>query len=164
MTLDRPIVQTYVEIKYIKPDEYLYAKILDEILEEIRQTMYDEIGVRDDITGRATYSISSRGTYFKIWIEQYINTLSEFNANVVVQQIMERALKLGHEKLILETVAEYENLNGEILITCPKCKGSGEPTNSYVQGSMVCDQCNGNCYAFTSEPSLKIIPLAPKGF
>ena len=164
MTLDRPIVQTYVEIRYEKPDNVLYVKILDEILKEIRETMFDEIGVRDDITGRATYSISSRGTYFKIWIEQYINTIGEFNANEVVQQIMERALNLGHETLILETVAEYENLNGEILITCPKCKGLGEPTSPYVQGSLVCDQCDGKCYAFTSDPTLKIIPLAPKGF
>lgn len=161
MTLNRPIVQTYVEIRYLKPERMLYAKILDEILKEIRDTLYDEIGIQDDITGRATYSISARGTLFKIYIEQYINTLDVFNANDVVQAIMERVLKLEHKTLILETVIEYENLNGTILVKCPRCNGSGSVAYGY--NDVDCPDCNGWGETTSNDPELKIIPLAMKG-
>jgi len=160
MTIDKPIVQTYAEFRYTKQGSILEIKYLDEALVIVRDTIYENIGVREDVSGRATYSISSKGVYLKVWIEQYMNTINEFNANEIIQQIMENIIKAGIENIELESVFEYENLNGEILITCPKCTGTGIIHRVDTED---CPQCEGWGITFSNDPKLKIVPLVVKG-
>jgi len=160
MTIDKPIVQTYAEFRYTKQGQYLEVQYLDEAIQVIRETIYETIGVREDVTGRSTYSISARGVLLKVWVEQYMNTIGDFNANEVVQKIMENILKAGIENVELESVFEYENLNGEILITCPKCTGSGIVHRVNTED---CPQCEGWGIAFSNDPKIKIVPLVVKG-
>lgn len=160
MTIDKPIVQTYAELRYTKEGSILEIKYLEEALVIIRNTIYESIGVREDVSGRATYSISAKGVYLKIWIEQYMNTISDFNANEVIQLIMENIVKADISNVKLESVFEYENLNGEILITCPKCLGTGIVHRVHEED---CPQCEGWGIAFSNDPKLRITPLATKG-
>jgi len=160
MTIDRPIVQTYAEFRYTKQGQYLEVKYLDEAVQIARDVIYKSIGVREDVTGRATYSISAKGTIVKVWIEQYMNTISEFNANEVIQKIMEKIVELEISDIELESVYEYENLNGEILITCPKCTGTGIVHRVNTED---CPQCEGWGITFSNDPKLKITPLVSKG-
>jgi hypothetical protein len=160
MTLDKPIVQTYAEFRYTKNGSTIEVKYLDEVVQIARDTMYESIGIREDISGRATYSISSKGVYIKVWVEQYMNTLNEFNANDTIQLIMENIVKAEINNVELESVFEYENLNGEILITCPKCKGFGVVQRIYEED---CPQCEGWGITFSNDPTLKITPIAVKG-
>lgn len=163
MTIDMPIVQTYVEIKYIKPGSTIEVAILSEIVEVTRNTLYEQIGIRDDISGRATYSIGSKGVYVKIWIDQYMNTLNSFNANSAVQAIMANLVDSGYgDLLFLESVVEYENLNGEILVPCPDCKGTGQIAGQLDAGD--CWGCEGYAITFTNDPKVKIVPMATRGF
>jgi rubrerythrin len=160
MILDKPIVQTYAEFRYTKEGSILEVRYLDEVVQIARDTMYENIGVRDDVSGRATYSISAKGVYLKVWIEQYMNTINDFNANEVIQQIMENIVKAEIKNIELESVFEYENLNGEILITCPKCSGSGIVHRVNDED---CPQCEGWGITFSNDPKLRITPLATKG-
>jgi hypothetical protein len=160
MILDKPIVQTYAEFRYTKEGSILDVRFLDQALVVIRDTIYESIGVRDDVSGRSTYSISAKGVHLKVWIEQYMNTINDFNANDVIQQIMENIVKAEIKNIELESVFEYENLNGEILITCPKCSGSGIVHRVNDED---CPQCEGWGIAFSNDPKLKITPLATKG-
>lgn len=160
MILDRPIVQTYAEFRYVEKDSTIDVRYLDRVVQIARDTMYESIGIQEDVSGRATYSISGKGVYIKVWIEQYMNTLDEFNANDVIQLIMENIVKAEINNIELESVFEYENLNGEILITCPKCKGFGIVHRVDDED---CPQCQGWGITFSNDPKLKITPLAAEG-
>jgi hypothetical protein len=153
---NRPVVQTYAEIKYIKLGQYVQTRELDRMVQIAREVIEEMIGYREDVTGRSTYSICSRGNIVKIFVEQYMNTLGSFEAEPVIQEAFRRIQAVPEFNSELMLIEEYENLNDGIITTCPTCDGKGLHQRLDLDD---CPQCKGYGYCKWEAPNHKIIPL-----